>query len=288
MGRLGSGLQILESYAGSAIRRGEASDDALLALLVRMAGSDGHLDDGELAMLHGVLGGNESEAKAYIRRVQAEPLDLNAVRAALDTDDRRWMTLRFLARMAGRDAQLTPSERGLLDDLARAFDMPEGSVERALREAEGPPAERLTAASLRAIVEAIGWDAAATDLSPVASQDLAAVVPAGAHAVMRIGVDQAEVLGLYEEGLVGRFLEGAAFLPWSTIVGCSRGRGLESSVRVFTEDGRIWSVVDSRLGALALIMDRLYRASDPPRPTQRPVISRVSAGKTWDGSEGGG
>lgn len=284
MGRLGSGLQILESYAGSAIRPGRPSDDALLGLLVRMAGSDGHVDDEEMELLHGVLGGTESEVQAYIRRVQAEPLDLDAVTAALDTDDRRWMTLRFLARMASRDERLATAERALLDDLAEAFALPAGSVDRALAEANGPPADRLDAASLRAIVAAIGWDAALTDSGPVASADLVAVLPAGAHPVLRVGVDQIEVLGLYEEGLVGRFLEGAAFLPWRSIVGCSPGQGLESSVRVFTEDGRIWSVVDSRLGALTLIVDRLHRG---PRPSKgaRPVISRLLRDETWDASE---
>jgi hypothetical protein len=282
MTRIGEGLALLDSYAGSAIRPGSPSDDALITLLVWMATSDGHLDDDELEMLDAVLGLGLDATRAHVFAIRREPLHLDALAAALDTDDRRWTTLRFAARMAGKDRSVAPAERKLLDELAAAFALGAGAVDRALSEIDGPPRDRLDAEVLRQIITSLAWDAAIFADGPVESEDLLPAVPAGATPVLRIGVDQTEVLGVYVEGLVGRFLEGPAFLTWSEIVACHGGIGLESSVRLITESGRIWSVVDSRLAGVARLIDRLHRPDPaPPRPV---LVQRVVAGATWDDS----
>lgn len=270
-------LEQLESFAGSAIRYGaHPSDDALVHLLVHMALSDGVLDESELAMIERIMPGHSrAEVRAWIHEVRATPLDLTALGEALDTDDRRWVALRFAARMAWRDEELAAEERQFLERAVAALGLPRGALDRVLREMTGPPLERLDVAFLEEVLQGMAWGAA--DFAPggVQSLDLVPHVPADARPVARVGVDHAEVLGVYDRGLVGRFLEGAAFLPWRRIVSAARGMGLESSVRLHTDDGRIWSLVDARLGAIALLIDRLFRPDDPDPTGEAPIIQRV-------------
>lgn len=286
MSRIHEALSALHSHDGSAVRPGRPADDALLELLIHMASSDGVLDDGELDLLYGVVPGwTPTEFHALIQRLGSEPIDLQRLAAAWDTDDARWTALRFAARMACRDGQFGPEERAFLSDLASVLDLTP-ALGRVLREVSGPPADQLDPVRLAALVDGLQWGAAVFLPGPVASDDLRPVVPAGATPVVRVGVDHAEVMGIYAEGLVARFLEGAAFLPWSKIVGCTRGAGLESSVRLHTEDGRAWSLVDARMSGVAMLIDRLHRADTDAPASPAPSIRRVEARQvTWDDSE---
>lgn len=276
MSRVDAALDALQSSTGSAIRYGNhASDDALILLLVHMALSDGVLDDAELAMIQRVAPeGTAEQTRAWIKSVLATPLDLDAIAALLDTDDRRWISLRFAARMAWRDEDLAKEERAFLERLAVALALPDTALDRVLREMSGPPAHRLEIEHLREMLTAMSWGAADFAEGDVESADLAPHVPTGAQAVARIGVDQSEVIGIYDRGIVARFLEGAAFLPWSRIVSTARGSGLESSIRIHTDDGRIWSLVDARLAGIGMLFDRLYRPDDPAPTGQAPEIRR--------------
>lgn len=283
-------LQSLRSFGGGKIRPGaHPSDDAVLECLARIAFSGGVIDDAELAMVSQVVDLPADAARTWIEQTLQHPADFDALSEALDTDDRRWTALRFVARMAWKDGELAPAERTFLQELATACDLGDSAMERVLREMAGPPSARLHADALRQIIDDLHWDAAQFAEGPVASGDLVPEVPDGATPVGRIGVDQAEVLGIYEEGLVARFLEGPAFLPWSAIIDCSRGAGLESSVRIHTEDGTTRSLVDARLGAIALLIDRLHRADAPePSPRKAVRIERApprGAPNTFDDSE---
>jgi DnaJ-domain-containing protein 1 len=279
-------LHLLESHAGSAIRPGaHPSDDALLTLLVHMAFSDGVFEPSELAMLRKVAPLPDDEAlQSWVHGIVSRPLDLEQIAAALDTDDRRWTALRYAARMAWKDEDLAPSERAFLNRLCAACELPPSALDRVLREMSGPPAERLDAEALRTLLDSFQWDAAQMAEGPVASTDLVPMVPPGATPVARIGVDHAEVLGLYQEGIVARFLEGPAFVYWREIISFNHGVGLESSVRIHTEDGRIWSLIDARLGALSLLFDRLFRPTRPRPKGPKPRIERLT-GRTWDDSD---
>jgi tellurite resistance protein len=282
MNRFEQGLALLESYAGSTLRPGVPADDALITLLVWVAFSDGHLSPEEHALLQRLLGLSADETASYAARIRSRPVDLDAIAAALDSDDRRWAALRFAGRMAGSDTTIAPGERSLLERLAQALNLGPDAVLTVLRESQGPRPERLDAAQLRSTVNALAWDVVGLDDGALQSPDLLAVVPDGARPVLRIGLDQVEVIGLFEEGLVARFLEGVAFVRWREVVAAMGGAGVESSARLLTDTGRIWSVVDSRLGALRLLVDRLYR----DKPTAgRPVrVERVVPDETWDDS----
>jgi hypothetical protein len=247
-----------------------------------MAFSDGVIDEAELDMLRGVVALPDDEAlRQWIERVLQTPLQLTSLARDLDTDDRRWTALRFAARMAWKDRDFAAEERVFLEQLASALSLPEIALHQVIREMAGPPSDRLSARMLRNTLAHLQWDAAQMAEGPVASGDLVPQVPKGAVPVARIGVDQAEVMGVYEEGVVARFLEGPKFLRWQDIIGSSRGVGLESSIRIHTEDGRIWSLIDARLGGIKLLFDRLYRSEASARSRKLPSIQQVGR-RSWD------
>ena len=280
---------LLGSTAGSSIQPGHPPDDALLELLIHMASSDGMFQDAEVEMLESVLSSwSSAQVRALIGQVAARTLDLDLLAAKLETDDDRWRALRFAARMASRDGHIDDDERKFLTSMADALNIGAGGLERIEREMLGPPANRLNALWLRMLFSKFSWDAADFADGGVLSRDLLPVVPEGAEAVMRIGVDSAEVMGIYKEGIVARFLEGPAFLEWTDIIALTSGVGLESSVRIHTLDGRIWSLVDARMSGIKLVFDRLYRPDEVPeelratRPNLGEMLEAPPREHTWD------
>ncbi len=284
MSGIARAVSMLESVAGSSILPGRPADDALLELLVHMASQDRVFEESEIAMLQRVVPSwTDGRVRAYLGEVAGRPLDLERIAGALDAPDQAWTALRYAARMAARDDHMDPTERVFLDTLAEALALPRGAVDQVLHELTRREVRRMDPGALREAVGRYDWGAADFADGPVQSRDLVPYVPEGATGVMRVGVDQAEVLGLYDEGLVGRFLEGPSFLPWSEIVGCSRGSGLESSVRIHTEDGRVWSIVDTRLAGIQMLLDRLYRVEPTASSGNAPVIlGPVVSPDTWD------
>lgn len=275
-------VKLLESHAGSRIKPGDPADDALLELLVHIACSDGVVDDTEIALLEAVLPGwSQERLRTFIDEVTAKPLDLDDLASHLETDDQRWNALRFAARMAHRDETIEDEEQGFLDRLASALGLPADAVDRVHRENATGRLERLDPILLRRLIDAYPWEAADFADGGVMSADLVPMVPEGATPIVRVGVDAAEVMGIYDMGLVARFLEGPAFLRWRSIVTTSRGAGLESSVRIHTDDGRIWSLVDARMSGIQLILDRLYRPASEGGLIEALAQARDTA-STWD------
>lgn len=274
-------LDLFDAHAGSHITPGKPADDALLELMVRMAFSDGVFADAELELLQGVLPGREVSAiRAWVSEITSKPIDLDSLRGALETEDQRWAALRFAARMAWRDKDFAEEEQALLGELAAGLELPDGALERVIREMAGPPADRLDTVSIQAALDGLGWGAVQLAPGAVASGDLVGIAPEGGTLVTRVGVDRAECMAIYEEGILGRFLEGAAFLPWERIVTTSHGATLESAVRLHTDDGRIWTLVDPRFNGLSLLIDRLFRPVKPDRG-EPPVIERITPKRNW-------
>lgn len=281
MRRLDAVVELLDSHAGSRLRPGTPSDDALLELLGHMAIRDDVFDDAEIALLDRVLPDwNATTLHAWLGKVAATELDLDEVAHALSTDDQRWTALRFVARMAMADGHLDEAERSFLDELAEALDLGADAVDRVLGELDGPliDVDRVTR-----ILDELNWSAVDFAEGDVQSEDLKTILPAERTPVRRVGVDGAEVMGIYAEGIAARFLEGVTFLPWEEIVATSRGSGLETTVRMHTEDGRIWSLVDPRLGGIGRVLERL-RAVPHRDPGNAPLIEKVSVDRAGDGS----
>jgi DnaJ-domain-containing protein 1 len=258
----------------SVLTPGEPAADAILHLLAHMAHSDGVLHDDELEFLRGILPGRSLESlRAWVTDVGSEPPLLDEVAAAIDDDDMRWTCLRFTARMAWKDGELQDEERTFLEALAKHLGLPRFAVDRVVREME-PSASLFTTERIIEVVQSVKWNAVQIASGPIASGDLAAVAPPGEECVCRVGLDKVEVMGIYQGGLSARFLEGPCFLTWSEIVSYSRGFGLGSSVKLVTEGGVAFTLVDSRLTGLCLVLDLLLGGDERPKG-EAPKIQQV-------------
>ena len=267
----------LDLVAGerNSLESGHPADEALLALLVHVAFSDGHVDDHELAFLQRVLPDRDEAAlRVWVTEVCSEPLNLKAVANVLETDDERWKCLRYASRMAWKDGYLAEEEQSLLESLATALHLPPGAVERTLKETS-PRNIPLETAKVSNALHNLRWDTVQVATGDLVSKDLAVLVPESSELVARIGLDNVETIALFTNGLVGRFLEGARFLHWDDIVTYTHGFGLGSAVQLHTEDGRRWTFVDARLNGVGPLLDRLFGAARPT-PGAPPKIEMLS------------
>ena len=70
----------------------------------------------------------------------------------------------------------------------------------------------------------------------------------------------------------------AQFIPWDDLVSYSRSFALGETLLLHTEDGRSYTVVDARLGGLALVLDRIMGSEAPserPPPSNPPVVELI-------------
>lgn len=258
-------LDLSGTAVSSLLTPGDPAADAILHLLAHMANSDGVLHEGEMDFLASLLPGRTPDAlRRWVQEVGSEPPLLDEVADAITDSDMRWTCLRFTARMAWKDGELQEEERTFLSSLGATLGLPPFAVDRVLREME-PSLARFTTDRLIQVMKSVKWNAVKIASGPIASADLAAVAPPGDPCVCRIGLDKVEVMGLYEDGLSARFLEGPCFLAWSEIVSYNRGFGLGSSVRLVTEGGVSYNLVDSRLTGLCMVLDLLLGGDERPR-----------------------
>jgi uncharacterized tellurite resistance protein B-like protein len=243
-----------------------AADEALHGLLASMASTDGTIHDSEVEFLSKIRPelGDATAVRAWALAA-ARPVDLQSLAEVLVSPNDRWKCLRFVARMAWKDGRLAEPEQVLLARLARALTLPEYAVDRVLREM-GPADQGRFAADrlLKAVLDS-HWDSVQLASGGLVSQDLIAVTPP-TEVVARVGLEKVEVLGLCVDGLVARFQEGAAFLAWTELVTYSRGDVMGVAMRLHTEDGRSFTLVDERLAGLGIVLDRLI----DPQGTRRP------------------
>jgi len=264
----------LQLQAGTALVPGRPADDALLGLLASMACSDGDVHSNELqflAKLRPDLAGDALEAWAL---EHAQPIDPSAVAAHITEPDDQWKTLRFAARMAWKDGELAPEERDLLEGLATAMALPELAVSRVLREMAPDSGERFQPDRLLRMVMDIHWDAVQLAGGALVSDDLQSVLPEGNDVVARVGLDKVEVMALCTGGVVARFQQGAAFIGWSELVTYTRSFGLGASISLHTEDGRNYSLVDSRLSGIGPLLDRLLESRED-RLSEAPKVETL-------------
>ena len=171
----------LEAAPGGALSPGNPADDAMLRLLAHMVVSDGVVHHGELGFLSRLLPGKSlAELETWAREKGAGALDVDAIAAAVVDPDLQWKCLRFVSRMAWKDGELAEEEKALLESLATAMSMPHGAVDRVLAEMSPDDGSRYTAERILKILVDIHWDAAQLASGELVSDDLVAVLPAGA------------------------------------------------------------------------------------------------------------
>ena len=260
----------------STLKDGDAAHEALLALLAYMASSDGQVHPHELDFLERILPGRSRDDLAEWAKGHgsAGALDVDYVVRSITQPDEQWKCLRFAARMAWKDGEVADDERELLAGLARGFGLPQGAAQRVLRETAPRSASSLEPRLVLAAVQAPRWEAVQLAGGQLVSEDLCAVLPPEAEVVARVGVDRVEVMALTTTGVVGRFAEGPAFIPWDDLVSYSRSFALGATLQLHTEAGRSYTIVDSRLGGLALVLDRIMGDGSPPErpPASNPPV----------------
>jgi hypothetical protein len=272
MPRLDDSLE-LQAPSRSALTPGRPADDALLRLLAHMAYSDGIVHDDELEFLARVRPGlNPDQLRDWALKHGGAELDLDSVVSALETPDEQWKCLRYAARMAWKDAELADEERELLARLARGMKLPDGAVSRVLDEMAPDDGKRFAEARILKCLMEIHWDAVQLASGDLVSEDLLAVTPHSTGVVARIGLESVEVMAVCTGGISGRFLEGAAFLSWSDIVTYTRTFELGSAVRLHTETGASYCLVDGRLTGLAVFLDRLLGADERRGRGDKPKV----------------
>jgi len=287
MARASDLLALVDDPSRQGLTVGDPADDALIALLAHVAFADGTVDDRELDFLQKVLPGRDREAlRAWASEAGTMDLDLEIVAESLPETEERWACLRFAARMACKDGVIAEPEARLLERLVQAFELPEEAIARVIDEVRGLAGGTVPAKRLAEAVGSLSWRAVQHGTGVMRS-DLRALVPRDAEVVHRIGLDNVEVLGFTTKGLVGRFLEGNAFLPWDDIVAYTRVPTLGASVQIVTEFGRRWTLVDHRLNGLGALFDRLYGKRKPSRPASPPRIQQVKGLDADDDPLGG-
>ncbi len=248
----------LELRPGADVLPGRPADDLLLAMLVSVASSDGALTDRELDLLVKLRPDLPDRAAVAAWAASAvRPIDAAGLRDAIPSPDDRWKTLRFAARMAWKDGALSELENRFLERLATALELPASAVSRVGREMMPDDGKRFTADRILRTLMDVHWDAVQLAAGALVSDDLKAAIPPVAEIVARVGLEKVEVMAICTTGIVGRFQEGAAFLPWSELVTYTRERGLGESLRLHTEGGRAYTLVDERMSGLAPVLDRL-------------------------------
>lgn len=253
----------LVAAEGSSLRPGNPADDALLRLLAHMVVSDGVVHAGELGFLARLLPHLEGEAlEEWAREHGSDEVDLVEIASAITDPDLQWKCLRFIARMAWKDGELADEERDLLTGLARAMKMPARAVQRVLSEMSPDDGSRYTSERILKCLVEIHWDAVQLASGDLVSDDLIAVLPAGAEVVARVGVDRVEVIGVTTGGVAARFQEGAAYLSWTDIVTYTRAFGLGAAITLHTEDGRSYTLVDARMSGMGVFLDRLLGSDE--------------------------
>ena len=248
----------LELRPGADLVPGRPADDLLLSMLVSVASSDGALHDQELDLLVKLRPDLPDRAAVAAWAASASrPIDAAGLRGAIPSPDDRWKTLRFAARMAWKDGALTEVENRFLERLATALELPASAVGRVGREMMPDDGKRFTAERILRTLMDVHWDAVQLAAGALVSEDLQAALPPAADIVARVGLEKVEVMAICTTGIIGRFQEGAAFLPWSELVTYTRVRGLGEALRLHTEEGRAYTLVDERMSGLAPVLDRL-------------------------------
>lgn len=274
MTRVDEYLELVNNPGSQALTPGHPADDAMLALLVHVAFSDGNVSADELDFLDKVLPGREPDQLiAWIEQVCAHPLDIQAVASALPSPEERWKALRFAARMAWKDGAVEEGEQALLKRLAVGLALGVTAVDRVLGEMQGTAGGEVAAERLSEAVDGVAW-ASVQVLDEAVGGPLAAVAPADASPVRIVALDDVVVVALYTTGLSAHFLEGTTFIRWSDLVTYTRVPTFGAAVQLHTEEGGNWTLVDARLRGITLLLDRLFGGARP-QPTPKPEIVQV-------------
>ena len=171
-------------------------------------------------------------------------------------------TARAQLRGWRKDGSVDEAEQVLLVRLSEGFGLPDGAVDRVLREMAPFETERFSKDRIVEALKAPNWDTVQMAGGDLVSTDLQAVSPDSAGIVARIGVDRTEIAALGTGGVVARLPDGPAFVAWDDLVSYSRPQSLGAaspSTRRTVALTTLWM----SLGGLVMVFDRLLESMEP-------------------------
>lgn len=234
-----------------------ATCEPVLTLLIAVAGSDGIAQEDEIVLLLQLQPRRtRDELVARVAEVAANPPDLDALARALPGADDRWRALRFAARMAWTDRFLASKEKLFLVQVGAAFGLPLDAVETVLDEMIGQARAGVDAVDVWAAINGMAWEELEFRTGHPRSA-LAEVAP-DEPAIGVLSAEGVEGVALFPSGIAAGFREGDAFVSWAGIASYSRIPVFGAAVRLETRDGRMLTLVDVRLRAIAAFLDRIY------------------------------
>jgi uncharacterized membrane protein YebE (DUF533 family) len=117
MARVDDFLDLVDDPSRQTLASGHPADQALLALMVHVAFSDGVVQPNELAFLKKVLPErSDVELLAWVKQTADVPFNWVELNAALPSTEDHWKGLRFAARMAYKDGTIQVEEREFMSE----------------------------------------------------------------------------------------------------------------------------------------------------------------------------
>jgi hypothetical protein len=264
MGRVHDFLAIIDDPDVTAATASEAGDDdALLALLVHLAFSDGIVEGDEFALLRRVRPNvSDNDLMMWAMEASGQTMNWDALIAAVPDEASRWATLQVAARMVCLDGNVANDELRDLRALAVRLQLDDDAVEDAVDQVVAR-VHHATPESLSVALRNMLWDVLVPDREPMSST-LAAVVPEGPEFVCRVLVHGAtpmapdeEVAGVFREGIAAHFDSGPAYVPWSTIRRYTRVPVPGAAFHLHTDTGHL-AMSDPRMRDLGKLLDVVF------------------------------
>lgn len=225
---------------------------AVLGLLVAVVGSDGVVRDEEMALLQQLQPRRGTDdLRAWVHDQLGRPLDVDALRGQLTSEEQRWAALRLAARMAWTDQDLAVEERDLLTRVAAGLGLPGDAIERTLSDMV-----RISGrvGSVVDAIDATAWG----DLERHAASARSSLVRLGppADCVAVFSAEGVELFAVFGQGLAGGFREGDQLVPWADIRSYTRVPVFGAAVRIETPSGAL-TLADVRAHPVVAFLDRL-------------------------------
>jgi hypothetical protein len=235
----------------------DGSREAVLEVLVRMALVDGEIHDEEVLLLQQYFPREASGVlKQRVEQIRGQPLDAAALQRAVPDVEDRLRLMKFAARMAWTDRQVTADELALLADLSAGLGLEEGTVERALNDTVGVASGKITPKRIADAIADMPWGPLTYSTDPPKS-GLARRLPADARALGVVSLRGMEQAILADKGFVAGFREGDAWVQWDHVQLWSRVAVFGAAVRVDLRDGRRFHLGAIELWPFSVLLDRV-------------------------------
>ena len=257
MSRVSQYLELISDPGLPSLSPGDPSDGVLWALLVHLAFSDGVVQGDEFALLERVRADlDPSDLMEWAMAQAMEDFDVASLAAVVARGEAPIDVLRFAARMICLDGDVADEEQLLLVDLASTLGLgplaPSEVIDEIVARGGTLSTDRVTE-SLRNMM----WVSLVPRRGDPEAADMVVAAPNG-EAVCTLNLGDEEVGALYIDGLLARFDDGPAFVPFDRITTYTRVPVPGAGFHLRTVTGDHHSVSNHRMRDLGALLDYLF------------------------------